>query len=238
MLTVRRTPATSTLASRLRLVDDLDDPARDGQAHCGRSLLAALRSRPHRGPTPSIARLSCKGLDGGGLLTFQMPVPDQREAVERHLLRDTAYEALCDAIVGGTLAPGEQLHDDELCALARAEPHAGARRARRGSRTTGSSRRAPQRFTRVTPLDAAATPTTLFPVLAALHGLATELAVPRADARRPARCARRNDDYMRAGAAGRARGLRGRRRFHGVFVDACERRDRHLLARLGRGCTG
>ena len=45
-----------------------------------------------------------------------MPVPQQRGTLDRHLLRDEAYAALRDAIVAGTLAPGEQLHDAELCA--------------------------------------------------------------------------------------------------------------------------
>ena len=45
-----------------------------------------------------------------------MPVPQQRAAVERQLLRENAYTMLCGAIVDGTLAPGESLHDDELCA--------------------------------------------------------------------------------------------------------------------------
>jgi DNA-binding GntR family transcriptional regulator len=44
-----------------------------------------------------------------------MPVPQQRDAVDRHLLRDNAYTMLCEAIVDGTLQPGEPLHDEELC---------------------------------------------------------------------------------------------------------------------------
>ena len=31
-----------------------------------------------------------------------MPVPQQRDAIKRELLRDTAYQALCGAIVDGT----------------------------------------------------------------------------------------------------------------------------------------
>ena len=40
MLTLRLTPATSTLASRLSLVDDLDDLPGDGQTHATDALLS------------------------------------------------------------------------------------------------------------------------------------------------------------------------------------------------------
>jgi DNA-binding GntR family transcriptional regulator len=106
-----------------------------------------------------------------------MPVPERTQAVERHLLRDTAYETLRNAIVTGTLAPGETLHDGEICAwlgLSRTPVRAALARLE----DDGLVESAPQRFTRVMPLtaeDAAA----LFPVIAALHSLAAELAVPR-----------------------------------------------------------
>jgi DNA-binding GntR family transcriptional regulator len=105
-----------------------------------------------------------------------MPVPEQRVAVERHLLRDFAYTTLCDAIVTGMLAPGEQLHDTELCAwlgLSRTP----VREALTRLEEEGLVESAPQRYTRVTPLRRADTHDA-FPVLAVLHGLATELAVP------------------------------------------------------------
>ena len=64
-----------------------------------------------------------------------MPVPESGDAVDRHLLRDTAYEKLCEAIVDGTLAPGEPLHDEELCGwlgLSRTPVRDALRRLRRG----------------------------------------------------------------------------------------------------------
>ncbi|PVZ14954.1 GntR family transcriptional regulator [Actinomycetospora cinnamomea] len=45
-----------------------------------------------------------------------MPVPTDGPTVDRTLLRDDVYERLCDAIVDGTFAPGEQLRDAELAA--------------------------------------------------------------------------------------------------------------------------
>ena len=108
-----------------------------------------------------------------------MPVPDKREAVERHLLRDEAYRALSEAIVNGTLAPGEMLHDGELCSwlgLSRTPVRGALARLE----DEGLVETAPQRYTRVTPLrEGDAEP--LFAVLAVLHALATEAAVPLMD---------------------------------------------------------
>jgi DNA-binding GntR family transcriptional regulator len=150
-----------------------------------------------------------------------MPVPQQRDAIERHLLRDTAYVALCDAIVSGTLAPGEMLHDHELCSwlgLSRTPVRGALARLEE----EGLVETAPQRFTRVAPLhkdDARA----LFPVLAALHALAAELAVPRlqpADVRRL-----RHENELHAAALTAhdpARAYASDDRFHGVFVTSSD----------------
>ncbi|MCA2216039.1 GntR family transcriptional regulator [Jidongwangia harbinensis] len=43
-----------------------------------------------------------------------MPIPSDRSAVDRSLLRDDVYRRLRDAIVDGTFLPGEQLKDGEL----------------------------------------------------------------------------------------------------------------------------
>lgn len=148
-----------------------------------------------------------------------MPVPHERDAVQRRLLRDTAYETLCDAIVNGTLAPGETLHDDELCAwlgLSRTPVRGALARLE----DEGLVQTAPQRFTRVAPLlrdDACA----LFPLLAALHALATELAVPRMEPESVRRLRRENDLHAAALVAGDAiAAYDADDRFHGVFVAA------------------
>jgi hypothetical protein len=123
-----------------------------------------------------------------------MPVPQQRAAIERHLLRDTAYDALCTAIVSGTLAPGERLHDEELCSwlgLSRTP----VRDALGRLEDEGLIETAPQRYTQVTPLRAADAQHT-FPVLAVVHGLATELAVPRLGDRDFAQLDEANDAFM------------------------------------------
>ena len=104
-----------------------------------------------------------------------MPVPDLPIPLERDLLRDRAYATIRDAIVDGTLAPGERLKDQELCAwlgLSRTP----VRDALNRLEQEGLVETAPQRFTQVAPLyrrearDA-------FPVVAAVHALAAELAI-------------------------------------------------------------
>lgn len=45
-----------------------------------------------------------------------MPIPENAPAIDRRLLRDDVYQRLRDAIVDGSLAPGEQLRDGELAA--------------------------------------------------------------------------------------------------------------------------
>jgi DNA-binding GntR family transcriptional regulator len=106
-----------------------------------------------------------------------MPVPENRATLERDLLRDRAYGTLRDAIVDGTLAPGERLRDQELCdwlGLSRTP----VRDALSRLEQDGLVETEPQRFTRVAPLDRRAA-RDAFPIVAAVHALAAELAVPR-----------------------------------------------------------
>src|SRR4051794_41826036 len=114
-----------------------------------------------------------------------MPVPD-RAPLDRDLLRDRGYAALREAIVDGTLAPGERLRDQELCSwlgLSRTP----VREAIGRLEQDGLVETAPQRFTRVAPLDRRAA-RGAFPVVASLHALAARLAAPRPRAARfPAR---------------------------------------------------
>src|SRR3954453_2279459 len=103
-----------------------------------------------------------------------MPVP-ANDPFERDLLRDRAYAAIRDAIVDGTLTPGERLRDQELCTwlgLSRTP----VREALVRLEQDGLVETAPQRFTRVAPLDRRAA-RDAFPVVASLHALAAELAV-------------------------------------------------------------
>lgn len=107
---------------------------------------------------------------------FCMPVPTERDKHKRSLLREQAYYSIRDAIVDGTLAPGEKLRDPELErwlgisrtpireALARLEM-VGLVRAEPGRSTVVSA------IGRKAVLDAQA-------VVAAMHALAMRTAVP------------------------------------------------------------
>ena len=167
-----------------------------------------------------------------------MPVPQQRAAVDRQLLRDNAYTMLCGAIVDGTLAPGESLHDEELCAwlgLSRTP----VRDALGRLAEDGLVEIAPQRYTRVSPLSAREAGDA-FPLLAAVHALAAELGVPRLTREDRARLREDNDAFLAALTAGDASAAYDADdRFHQTLVDAAandeiRRTLRHLGPRLRR----
>lgn len=153
-----------------------------------------------------------------------MPVPEDRAAVDRHLLRDTAYARLCEAIVDGTLAPGEDLHDGELCAwlgLSRTP----VRDALSRLRDEGLVEMAAQRFTRVATLSVHDVHEVV-PLLSAVHALATEMAVPHVDRAGIERLRESNEAYFvalrkRDGLAA----YEADEHFHGVFVAACGVRE-------------
>src|SRR5262249_14480408 len=147
-------------------------------------------------------------------LIFHMPVPDSWSPLERELLRDRAYLRLRDAIVDGTLEPGERLRDQTLCewlgvsrtpvreALARLEQE-------------GLVGPAPQGFTRVAPIARGAA-RDAFPIVAALHALAAELALPPADWLRE-----HNEAFARAlDATDVDAAIAADDAFHGEFVRA------------------
>ncbi len=153
-----------------------------------------------------------------------MPVPDERGTVRRELLKDSAYVTLCDAIVTGTLAPGEMLHDDELCSwlgLSRT-PVRGALARLEGE---GLVKTQPQRFTRVSTIDPGDA-RALFQVIASLHALAAELAVPELGAEALFALRTHNDRHIAALTARNPRVTwESDDHFHSVFVDGCGNPD-------------
>ncbi|WCB95129.1 hypothetical protein DSM104299_03871 [Baekduia alba] len=167
-----------------------------------------------------------------------MPVPQQRAAVDRQLLRDNAYAMLCGAIVDGTLAPGESLRDDELCAwlgLSRTP----VRDALGRLADDGLVEIAPQRYTRVSPLTTREAHDT-FPLVAAVHALAAELGVPRLRRADHARLREANDAFIVALTAREApAAYDADDAFHQTLVDASgndeiRRTLRHVGPRLRR----
>jgi DNA-binding GntR family transcriptional regulator len=140
------------------------------------------------------------------------------------LLRDQAYVRLRDAILDGTLEPGEQLKDAEIAewlglsrtpireALARLEEY-------------GLVETAPNRYTRVTPLSAADA-RDAFTVVAALHSLAALLGVPRVAESELATMRKANEDFAAAlRSADVDRALAADDRFHGVLVQGSANRE-------------
>ncbi|WP_394255868.1 GntR family transcriptional regulator [Pseudoclavibacter helvolus] len=99
-----------------------------------------------------------------------MPVPHARAVVTRTLLRDRAYEVLRDAIVDGTLAPGEQLREHELqewIGVSRTPVREALMRLERA----GLVSTRPGHSTSVVPLDDVRVDEAV-PVVAAMHALA------------------------------------------------------------------
>jgi DNA-binding GntR family transcriptional regulator len=153
-----------------------------------------------------------------------MPVPKRRAEASRTLLRDQAYVRLRDAILDGTLEPGEQLKDAEIAewlglsrtpireALARLEEY-------------GLVETAPNRYTRVTPLSAGDA-RDAFTVVAALHSLAASLGVPRVEESELATMRKANEDFSAALRANKVdRALAADDRFHDVLVQASANRE-------------
>jgi DNA-binding GntR family transcriptional regulator len=105
-----------------------------------------------------------------------MPVPEGQGLVSKSLLRDAAYRLLRDAIVDGTLAPGERLNDAELIAWLGVS-RTPIREALARLEQAGLVQSKPGRFTIVSPLSMRHTRAAQS-VAAAMHELAVREAVP------------------------------------------------------------
>jgi DNA-binding GntR family transcriptional regulator len=149
-----------------------------------------------------------------------MPVPPSQGLVARSLLRDNAYVAIRDAIVDGTLAPGERLNDPELVSWLGVS-RTPIREALARLEQAGLVQTTPGRSTIVSPLDARQTRAAQS-VAAALHELAVREAVPMLSSAelRAMRAANRNfAAALKAGDADAA--LAADDAFHSVAVTAC-----------------
>ena len=104
-----------------------------------------------------------------------MPIPQGQDAPRRSLLRDDVYTRLRDAIVDGTLFPGEQLRDHEL-AVWLGVSRTPVREALLRLGQAGLVVTAPGRSTSVSTLDARAIGQAQA-VVAAMHRLAVQEAV-------------------------------------------------------------
>ncbi|OZM72588.1 GntR family transcriptional regulator [Amycolatopsis antarctica] len=148
-----------------------------------------------------------------------MPVPETQNVSPRSLLRDSAFRLLRDAIVDGTLAPGERLRDNEL------ESWLGVsrtpiREALARLEQAGLVRTRPGRSTTVSPLDLTRTREAQL-VVAAMHELAVREAVPLLTGTDIDRMRAANDRFagaLRAGDPDTA--LLADDEFHAVTVSA------------------
>jgi len=105
-----------------------------------------------------------------------MPIPQRVGVISRALLRENAYRSIRDAIVDGTLQPGERLNDVELAQWLGVS-RTPVREALTRLEESGLVQTKPGRYTMVSPLDvrsARAAQT----VTAAMHELAVREAVP------------------------------------------------------------
>ncbi|MGK5683885.1 GntR family transcriptional regulator [Actinoplanes sp. URMC 104] len=109
-----------------------------------------------------------------------MPVPSHMGAIPRSLLRENAYRSIRDAIVDGTLAPGERLNDVELAQWLGVS-RTPVREALTRLEEAGLVQTKPGRYTMVSPLDARAARAAQT-VTAAMHELAVREAVPHLSA--------------------------------------------------------
>jgi DNA-binding GntR family transcriptional regulator len=125
-----------------------------------------------------------------------MPVPSEIASLSRALLRDDVYERLRDAIVAGTLEPGEQLRDAELATWLGVS-RTPVREALLRLAAAGLVVAVPGRSTRVTTLDHRATAQAMS-VVAAMHRLAVLESVGRMTAADLDRMRATNDRFATA----------------------------------------
>ncbi|MCW6009021.1 GntR family transcriptional regulator [Micromonospora sp. CPCC 205371] len=161
--------------------------------------------------------------------------------VGRTLLRDQAYRAIKDAIVAGTLAPGQLVKDREL-AEQLGFSRAPVRDALSRLADEGLVESKPQSHTRVTPLILRDVHDALV-VVRAMHEVAARAPVPSLTAPDIAGMRPAKDEFADAVHAGDVeRALRSDDALHDVLVAACDNRavaatiDRYtpLIRRLER----
>src|SRR5919106_3146649 len=108
-----------------------------------------------------------------------MPVPSLPAPLDRRPARHLVYEHLRTWIESGELAPGEVIKDTDI-AQAMGMSRTPVREALQMLERDGSVEMLPGRLTRVTAISPDDI-TSLYAPLAALHGVASELATPRAE---------------------------------------------------------
>lgn len=153
-----------------------------------------------------------------------MPIPALSEPpIPRSLLRDNVYTRLRDAIVDGTLTPGERLHDQQLATWLGVS-RTPVREALLRLAQAGLVQASPGRSTIVSTLDARAIHDAQS-VVASMHRLAVEQAVPQLGAADLAAMRAANKRFAAAVRRGDAEAaIAADDEFHGIPVRAAANR--------------
>lgn len=148
-----------------------------------------------------------------------MPVPLDHVPIRTSLLRDTVHDRLRDAIVDGTLAPGEVVRDTELATWLGVS-RTPVREALLKLGETGLVRAAPGRSTVVAEIDLDEV-RAAHAVVASMHRLAVAESVPRLTPGHLDRMREANERFARAiDEADTGAALAADDDFHAVAVDA------------------
>jgi DNA-binding GntR family transcriptional regulator len=146
-------------------------------------------------------------------------------------LREQVYAALLEEIVAGRLEPGERIRDLALAGRLRVS-RTPVREALQRLQDEGLVESSPGASTRVAPLDRQSAEQA-FPVVAALHALATRLGVPGLGARHLAALGWSNERLAKAiSEPAAAEAIAADDAFHGVFLEAAGNPE--LVTALGR----
>ncbi|MGE3287462.1 MAG: GntR family transcriptional regulator [Pseudonocardia sp.] len=147
-----------------------------------------------------------------------MPVPAAGASAPRQLLRDSVFVRIREAIIDGTLEPGERLLDGDLSGWLGVS-RTPIREALARLEAAGLVETKPGRYTIVSPIDPRSVADAQ-EVTAAMHELAVRTAVERLTAADVAGMRTANDAFAAALAAGDVvAAIAGDDAFHGVAVD-------------------
>jgi DNA-binding GntR family transcriptional regulator len=162
-----------------------------------------------------------------------MPVPSTQPAAERKLLRDTVQDKIRNAIMDGTLEPGERLNDDDLIAWLGVS-RTPIREALAELARAGLVEMAPNRYTKVA-APTAAELLDAYQTLGVIYGGVVRLAVPRfTDAERQQVVRTLDDVLERLGEGQQAEIAHDGADLYAMWADACGNAS---LAQLCRSTT-
>jgi len=163
-----------------------------------------------------------------------MPLPVNDTApVERRLLRDVVYNRLYDGILDGTLEPGETLLDEKLTAWLGVS-RTPIREALMKLADIGLVEMAPNRYTRVAPIDLKAIDEAIY-TTGLLHEHAARTIVPTLDSAAVTRLDKAQKDVRKAAKARDLPALG--RAFNAFFLDLARAGENDVLVSMSEGLS-